>query len=388
MDATLYAKILSDKNITNLKKLKYKYPEADLKEFIALLKTSVYKSITIMDFAGSYLVYMDNITQIRMNTVKLLLTPQSSNQIFGIKAMEDEIASTFNIENIDFSRESVRKILSGYAPSDESEHRIYAMMKGLEFISDQSNKISEANILQLYNIAISQYLPDDAKLQPGSYYRHDCVYIVAQDLEHTGLPCEKLPVYMKEFVNFINTENMTNDLLKAAVIHFYLAYLHPYFDGNGRISRLMHLWYLRQQGYSSALFIPFSSFIESSRKKYYDTFTLAENNEKISGVLDVTPFLVYFIENVYNKLEYSLPQNDITQSFQKSLSDGIITEKEKDLWNFVLSAYGNNEFSTKQLERDFRNAAYATIRAFVLKFAKIGLLSTQVYKNRVKYKIK
>ena len=64
-------------------------------------------------------------------------------------------------------------------------------------------------------------------------------------------------------------------------------------------------------------------------------------------------------------------------AFQTVLERGGITEKEKDLWHFVLSAYGNGEFSTKQLERDFGNAAYATILSFVLKFEKLGLLQSQ-----------
>ncbi|WP_083809832.1 Fic family protein [Mahella australiensis] len=70
----------------------------------------------------------------------------------------------------------------------------------------------------------------------------------------------------------INADSPTNDLLKAAAIHFYIAYLHPCFDGNGRMARLMHLWYLRRQGYSSALFIPFSSYIERNRRGYYNTY--------------------------------------------------------------------------------------------------------------------
>ena len=112
---------------------------------------------------------------------------------------------------------------------------------------------------------------------------------------------------MSKFITFINAESTMNDLLKAAVIHFYIAYLHPYFDGNGRMARLMHLWYLKRQGYSSALFIAFSSYIERGRKGYYSAYSLAEGNAKISGVMDVTPFLVYFIENVYNKLGSALP---------------------------------------------------------------------------------
>lgn len=136
------------------------------------------------------------------------------------------------------------------------------------------------------------------------------------------------------------------------------------------------------------MFIPFSSYIERSRKGYYSAYSLVEGNTKISGVMDVTPFLVYFIENVYNKLGSALPQVNTMATFNKALDDGQITEKEKDLWNFVLSAYGNGEFSTKQLERDFGNAAYATIRGFVLKFESLGLLSAQKYGNKVKYSVR
>ncbi len=388
MDAALYAKIMSDKSIIDLNKLGYKYADADMKELIELLKASVYKTIPVPDFSGNNLVYMENVAQVQMNAVKMLLTPQRTNEAFGLKAMEDEIASTLTIENIDFSRDSVRKILRGYAPADDSENRIYGIKKGLEFISGPANAITEKNIYFLYDTAIGQYLTADDKLQPGALYRHDSVYIVGQELEHTGLPYDKLPEYMGKFVDFINTENTMNDLLKAATIHFYIAYLHPYFDGNGRMARLMHMWYLRRQGYSSALFIPFSSYIERSRKGYYKAYSLAEDNVKISFVTDVTPFLVYFIENVYNKLASSLPQANTLDSFQKALNDGKITEKEKDLWNFALSAYGSSEFSTKLLERDFGNAAYATIYGFVLKFEELGLLAAQRYGNKVKYSVK
>lgn len=44
-------------------------------------------------------------------------------------------------------------------------------------------------------------------------------------------------------------------------------------------------------------------------------------------------------------------------------------------------------FSTKQLEKDFGNAAYATIRAFVIKFEEQGLLTKQSYGNRNKYRV-
>ena len=177
--------------------------------------------------------------------------------------------------------------------------------------------------------------------------------MIGAKAEHTGFPWQALPERMGELVAFIREDSEINDLLKAALIHFYMAYLHPYFDGNGRMARLMHLWYLVQQGYSSALFVPLSEYINKSRKGYYDAYTLVEENATISGMLDATPFLAYFIENVYHKLNGVLPTAQTTEAFQTDLSHGQVTEKEKALWEFVLSAYGDVEFSTKQLEKGF-----------------------------------
>jgi len=387
VEAALFAKMLSDKKLTDLKKLGYKYPQADMHEFVDLLKNGFYKTLPLKDFHGEQLVYLDSTTQVHLSAAKILLTPQNSTQLYGIKAMEEEIISTFTIENIDFSRDSVRKIMAGYAPADESENRIYGMKKGLEFISDPNHAISEENIFKLYKMAVGDFLKEEDQLLPGNYYRHDAVYIVGEKVEHNGIDWRQLNAYMRALVDFINQDSEMNDLLKAALIHFYIAYLHPYFDGNGRIARLLHLWYLVRQGYSSALFVPLSEYINKSRKGYYNAYTLIEENAMVSGVLDATPFLVYFIENAYHKLDGALPAPMTTNVFDMAFEQGKLTEKETALWRFVLSAYGDAEFSTKQLEKDFGNAAYATIRGFVLKFEELGLLRSQKYANRFKYRV-
>lgn len=389
MDAALYVKILGEKKILDLKKIRYRYPETNIEELIALLKAGVYITLPLIDFKGSEIVYIEEMARVKTSSVKTLMLQYGTEHQYGIDAMEHEIVSTMTIEDIEFSRDSVRKILKGLAPSDESENRIYGMKKGLEYISDTQNKINEKNIHKLYQLAIGYYLEkEEDKLLPGNQYRHDSVYIVGQDIEHSGLPHQKLPEYMTRLVDFINKENDMNDLLKAAAIHFNIGYIHPYFDGNGRMARLVHLWFLVQQGYPAALFIPFSSFIEKSRKGYYNAYTLVEDNYKISGVLDITPFLVYFTENVYNKIADSMPKPKTINEFQNALSAGKVTAKEKELWNFILSTYGRNEFSTKQLEKDYGNVAYATIRTFVLKFEKLRLLAGQSYGNKVRYRVK
>ena len=64
------------------------------------------------------------------------------------------------------------------------------------------------------------------------------------------------------------------------------------------MARLVHLWFLVQRGYQSVLFIPFSSFIEKTRKQYYDACQIIEDNYRYTHTIDVTPFLLYFINAI------------------------------------------------------------------------------------------
>ncbi|MGN0457461.1 MAG: Fic family protein, partial [Eubacterium sp.] len=290
-------------------------------------------------------------------------------------------------ESIDFNRDSVRNIMKGLAPKDEEENRIFGLKQGFEFISHKENKITEENIYKLYMMTIGNFLDDESKLKQGDFYRHDTVYVMSDRVEHSGIDHKKLPEYMKSFVEFANAKDGINDLLKAIMLHFYIAYLHPYFDGNGRMARLIQMWFLIQKGYESTLFVPFSSYVEKSRKKYYDAYTLVEENYKLSGVIDITPFLIYFIQNVYEKMTGDTVKTNTLERYNSALSSGEITEKEAKLWQFVLSAYAGDTFTTKQLERDFGDAAFATVRSFVLKFTDLGLLNAQKMKNKVLYSI-
>lgn len=385
MDIKLFTQILGDKHFTDYKKMKYKYGK-DFDEFLKDIEEVFLKLLPLLDFNGKNLVYLENVPVVLKNIDKFLMKSPRGN--YGIKAAEDEIISSSAIESIDFSRDSVRNILKGFAPKDEQENRILGQKKGLEFIADTTNKINEENLYKLYMMTVGEFLDDENKLLPGNKYRHDNVYVVGDyGVEHSGVNHEKLPAYMASLIDFINAKDNINDLLKSAIIHFYIAYLHPYFDGNGRIARLVHLWYLIQNGYQSVLYVTLSSQINKSKKAYYDAFTKIEENAKISGKIDVTPFLIYFVNEVYNKLPATSDSMATFTVYDEAIKAGKITQKETELWQFVLSSYGTGEFSTKQLEKDFGNAAYATIRSFVLKFEELGLLTSTKYGMRIKYKV-
>ena len=385
MDIELFTRMLSDKSFGDLKKLKYKYPE-EFETFLKTLGELYYRELPLRAFGGTRLVYLENCANVDYRSVKLLLRQQSED--YGVKAAEEEIFSSSAIERIDFNRDSIRSILKGLAPRNEAETRILGQKKGLEYIADRRNAITEESLHELYEMMIGRFLPADERLPDGAYYRNDDVFVISDHIEHRGIDHRRLPEVMQSLIAFIRAEDGFDELLKAAVIHFYLAYLHPYFDGNGRMARMLHLWYLIQRGYETALFVPFSSLIAKSRRAYYGAFTAVEENSKLSGVVDVTPFLTFFVEKIYNEMPQASAEGDVLDAYREAEAAGRITPKEAALWRFVLSHYGSAEFSTKELERDFSNAAYATIRSFVRKFRDLELLESTVYRNRTKYHIK
>lgn len=389
MDGTKFAKMLSDKHLFELDRMAYKYSAADVKEFAALLRQNFARPLPLMDFAGKEMVCLPNLAQISTKGMKQLLTAPAQSCPFGVQAMTEEIHATLQIENIHSTRNSIRYILNGYAPRNEEENRIYGMKRGLDFIADSGNDITEENLHRLYQISTGEYLPAEDQLLPGHFYRHDAVYIVGGEESRAGLADVLLPEAMQRLIDFANAEDDLNELHKAAILHFAFAYYHPYFDGNGRTARLFHLWYLARHGYPAALFTPFSRYIAESKAAYYKAYERVEKNAQITGYTDVTPFLSYFCKEVYNRLQAdTAPAHSDFKVYQQALADGKVTEKERLLWEYVLSAYGTAEFTTKQLEKDFRNAAYATIRTFVMKFRDMGLLTARNAGNRVFYRVK
>lgn len=383
MEIAKFLEILHDKKFIDYNKMSNKYTDT-FHEYLDTL-SMFYTKLPLEDAQGNFMVFLEGPLKIQTSTLRTLFQNQSG--LYSAKFLETEIIATSAIENIDFSRDSVRSILSGQASKNEEEKRIEGLKKGLEFIADPGNKITEENLYKLYKMAIGQYLDEENQLKEGNLYRHDSVYVVGTKVEHTGMSYKQVLSYMKSLVTYINQKDDIQDLMKACIIHFYIAYVHPWFDGNGRMARLVHLWFLVQRGYQSVLFVPFSSLIEKTRKQYYDAYQTIEDNYRYTHTIDVTPFLLYFINNVYNKIEQPL-QEDTLSVYRLALNQKKITNKEDKLWKFVLSYFGTEEFSTKGLEKAYGDAAYATIRSFVLKFTDLGLLTAISYTTKNKYRVK
>lgn len=75
------------------------------------------------------------------------------------------------------------------------------------------------------------------------------MYVVGKDAEviHAGIDAKKLPESIDQLVLFLQQEHELDPLNKAVIAHYYIPYLHPWFDGNGRMAHMLHIWFYNKK---------------------------------------------------------------------------------------------------------------------------------------------
>lgn len=100
-----------------------------------------------------------------------------------------------------------------------------------------------------------------------------------------------LPVEMERFLTWFNSDTAIDPMLKAAVAHLWFVTIHPFEDGNGRISRAIADMQLARADGSAQRFYSMSAQILQERKHYYSVLEKTQ-----SGDLDITEWLTWFLE--------------------------------------------------------------------------------------------
>ncbi|MGH9879658.1 MAG: Fic family protein, partial [Nitrososphaerales archaeon] len=79
----------------------------------------------------------------------------------------------------------------------------------------------------------------------------------------------------------------------AIILHFWIGYLHPFTDGNGRLARLIFYWYLLKNEYWAFAYLPLSKVIKKSPAQYRDAYVYSEQDDN-----DLTYFIDYNVRKI------------------------------------------------------------------------------------------
>lgn len=230
-----------------------------------------------------------------INKINLLRThlPNIAINSYIIKSLKDEIALTNEIEGVRSTRKEIENAIDSIK-NDKS-----ARFKGLvdKYFKLISNEIIPLNncedIRTIYDALV---LPEIEKenLPDGILFRKEPVQVVSatQKEKHRGImPESKIIESLDLCLDFLKNDDI-DSLTKISAFHYLFGYIHPFYDGNGRTSRFISSYLIKNE-LDVLLALKLSYTVKNNINKYYKAFDVC-NDRKNKG--DITFFVVTFLE--------------------------------------------------------------------------------------------
>ena len=230
-----------------------------------------------------------------INKINLLRThlPNIAINSYIIKSLKDEIALTNEIEGVRSTRKEIEDAI------DSIKNDKNARFKGLvdKYFKLISNEIIPLNncedIRTIYDALV---LPEIEKenLPDGILFRKEPVQVVSatQKEKHRGImPESKIIESLNLCLDFLKNDDI-DSLIKISAFHYLFGYIHPFYDGNGRTSRFISSYLIKNE-LDVLLALKLSYTVKNNINKYYKAFDVC-NDRKNKG--DITFFVVTFLE--------------------------------------------------------------------------------------------
>jgi Fic family protein len=212
--------------------------------------------------------------------------------------MEEAIRSS-QLEGATTSRRVAKDLLrSGREPEDRSERMILNNYLALRFMREIGRELTTGTILELHRIVTEGTLDDPSaagRLQTPDDDRVGVFDRSSQRLLHKPPPADQLPDRLQALCDFANADDdadlFIHPVVRAILLHFWLAYDHPFEDGNGRTARALFYWYMRTRGYWLVEYLSVSRILADAPSQYAKAFLYTETDER-----DTTYFISYQLD--------------------------------------------------------------------------------------------
>ncbi len=142
----------------------------------------------------------------------------------------------------------------------------------LEYLYDLVDKDKKHTISEMLIRNLHQIIIQETDKEWAGRYRN--ANVIIGGAKHTPPNALQVPQKMRDLITWLNAQkNKTNIIELSALLHHKLVHIHPFFDGNGRTSRLAMNLLLMQAGY------PLVIILKNDRKKYYDVLDKADSDK-------------------------------------------------------------------------------------------------------------
>lgn len=353
------------------------------------LQRQLARSVPLSDLNGRAFVYslpdpvselLHRIDQRGGGSVELpepVVNPSTRDRYVVSSLMEEAIRSS-QLEGAVTTRQIAKDMIrEGRKPRDRSERMIlnnFLAMQHIRELKDQN--LTPEVLLGLQRILTADTLDDTSAA--GRFRRKDEQIDVADqygEVFHTPPPADELEVRVAAMCDFANGKTpgrFVHPAVRAIILHFWLAYDHPFVDGNGRCARAVFYWLMLKNRYWLAEYISISEVIYRAPAQYYRAFLYTETDDN-----DLTYFILHHlgvIEKAFEELlAYVRRKSEQLRQVEGRLRlVADLNHRQRALLGHALRN-ANARYTVESHQRS-HDVVYETARSDLLDLQAMGLL--------------
>jgi Fic family protein len=257
----------------------------------------------------------------QLKSIATVRSVGASNRIEGNRMTDGEIDVL--LQNMDITK-----------LTDRDSQEAVGYFDVLDIISESYNNIAvtETSIKSLHNTLMKYSTKDE--WHKGKYKAHNNAVeatfadgsrqIIFRTTE-AGFATDDA---IRGLVDWYNSETEVHNLIKTAAFVYEFLSIHPFQDGNGRLSRLISTLLLLKNGYQWIQYVSFEHEIESRKAEYYQVLRFGQAQRPNE---DITAWIQFFLSALKNI------QSQLTAKLERQEIDSLLSPREKSIMTFVIN---------------------------------------------------
>lgn len=359
---------------------------------LKMQRRNLFKQVTLNDKDGNSFNYLeaDPIPEIlheidqgaggMIRMPEQITNPDTKDQYYVGSLIQEAITSS-QLEGAATTREIAKEMIkTGRAPHDRSEQMILNNFKTMRRIGKlKDERLSKELVFHLQQIITEKTLNDQSAT--GRFRRDDERIVVGDmynEIFHDPPPAQQLEGRMAAMCDFANSKTpggFIHPVIRSIILHFWLAYDHPFIDGNGRTARALFYWSMLRHNFWLFEFISISQIIRKAPVKYGRAFLYTETDGN-----DLTYFILYHLDVIRRAIDelhkYIKRKTEKLQAIERELCGvSVLNHRQRALISHALRhPYQRYTIRSHQTSH---NVVYQTSRLDLFDLENRSLLTTQ-----------
>jgi Fic family protein len=313
------------------------------------------------------------------------LIPSDNKNVYLVSSIMEEAIASSQMEGAATTRKVAKDMLrKSEKPTNKGQQMILNNYMTINHIKEiAKTDFSVSQLLAIHRSMTENTLDDDE--DAGKIRQHDNILVmdgITGDIAHTPPHYEELNGLLTDLEHFFNKDSKTfiHPIVKGIIVHFMLAYFHPFVDGNGRTSRSLFYWYMLKNNYWLIEYLSVSRIIYKEKKKYEKAFLYTEYDDN-----DLTYFILYNLRTMKKAFEelknYLKRKTEENSSILLLANIKGINQRQAQILK-IINEKANTCLSVKEIENRFSVSNF-TARTDLEGLVSLGYL-TEIQLNKIK----